>query len=94
MALGSCFFQKKKEKKTNREKWYILGPLFLFVLVFCCLWLSSYKNVPSENILSRCVHYLHNTHTDTMREIVHIQGGQCGNQIGAKFWEVICDEHG
>merc|ERR1712130_1049972 len=28
------------------------------------------------------------------REIVHIQAGQCGNQIGAKFWEVICDEHG
>lgn len=26
-----------------------------------------------------------------MREIVHIQGGQCGNQIGAKFWEVrVC----
>jgi len=23
-----------------------------------------------------------------MREIVHIQVGQCGNQIGAKFWEV------
>ncbi|XP_012520742.1 PREDICTED: tubulin beta chain-like isoform X6 [Propithecus coquereli] len=29
-----------------------------------------------------------------MREIVHIQAGQCGNQIGAKFWEVINDEHG
>jgi len=29
-----------------------------------------------------------------MREIVHVQGGQCGNQIGAKFWEVICGEHG
>jgi len=29
-----------------------------------------------------------------MREIVHIQAGQCGNQIGSKFWEVICDEHG
>eukprot|EP00439_Symbiodinium_sp_Y106_P041968 s9024_g5.t1 len=27
-----------------------------------------------------------------MRELVH--GGQCGNQIGAKFWEVIADEHG
>lgn len=26
-----------------------------------------------------------------MREIVHIQAGQCGNQIGAKFWEVISD---
>eukprot|EP00456_Euglypha_rotunda_P010453 TRINITY_DN12634_c0_g1_i1.p1 TRINITY_DN12634_c0_g1~~TRINITY_DN12634_c0_g1_i1.p1 ORF type:complete len:108 (+),score=20.63 TRINITY_DN12634_c0_g1_i1:33-356(+) len=29
-----------------------------------------------------------------MREIVHIQAGQCGNQIGTKFWEVICNEHG
>jgi len=29
-----------------------------------------------------------------MREIVHIQAGQCGNQIGAKFWEVISQEHG
>ena len=23
-----------------------------------------------------------------------VQGGQCGNQIGAKFWEVVSDEHG
>jgi len=29
-----------------------------------------------------------------MREILHIQGGQCGNHIGSKFWEVVCDEHG
>ena len=29
-----------------------------------------------------------------MREIVHVQAGQCGNQIGARFWEVISDEHG
>jgi len=28
------------------------------------------------------------------REIVCIAGGQCGNQIGAKFWEVVCAEHG
>uniref|UniRef100_A0A6A7G2M7 Tubulin beta chain n=3 Tax=Hirondellea gigas TaxID=1518452 RepID=A0A6A7G2M7_9CRUS len=28
-----------------------------------------------------------------MREIVHIQAGQCGNQIGSKFWETISDEH-
>lgn len=26
--------------------------------------------------------------SSTMREIVHVQVGQCGNQIGAKFWEV------
>ena len=29
-----------------------------------------------------------------MRELVHIQGGQCGNNIGEKFWETIADEHG
>jgi hypothetical protein len=28
------------------------------------------------------------TMDDGRREIVHIQAGQCGNQIGAKFWEV------
>ena len=29
-----------------------------------------------------------------MREPIHTQGGQCCNQIDAKFWEVISDEHG
>lgn len=29
-----------------------------------------------------------------MREIVSLQVGQCGNQIGAKFWELVCAEHG
>jgi len=29
-----------------------------------------------------------------MREIIQIQVGQCGNQIGAKFWETIIKEHG
>ncbi|CAH1108865.1 unnamed protein product [Psylliodes chrysocephalus] len=29
-----------------------------------------------------------------MREIIHIQLGQAGNNIGNKFWENICDEHG
>jgi tubulin beta len=23
-----------------------------------------------------------------------VQAGQCGNQIGAKFWEVVAEEHG
>merc|ERR1712107_896463 len=36
----------------------------------------------------------HRTQTFRMREIVHLQAGQCGNQIGAKFWEIISDEHG
>ena len=28
-----------------------------------------------------------------VREIIHIQVGQCGNQIGEKFWQTICNEH-
>eukprot|EP00172_Hildenbrandia_rubra_P000971 Plantae.Rhodophyta-Hildenbrandia_rubra.ctg15606.p1 GENE.Plantae.Rhodophyta-Hildenbrandia_rubra.ctg15606~~Plantae.Rhodophyta-Hildenbrandia_rubra.ctg15606.p1 ORF type:complete len:449 (+),score=60.90 Plantae.Rhodophyta-Hildenbrandia_rubra.ctg15606:236-1582(+) len=28
------------------------------------------------------------------RSIVSLQAGQCGNQIGAKFWETISSEHG
>merc|ERR1712184_231573 len=37
---------------------------------------------------------LEDSSEDIMREIVHVQAGQCGNQIGAKFWEIISDEHG
>ena len=29
-----------------------------------------------------------------MREIIHLQAGQCGNQIGSSFWEAITEEHG
>jgi len=29
-----------------------------------------------------------------MREIIHLQVGQCGNQVGRKFWELISGEHG
>eukprot|EP00121_Abeoforma_whisleri_P016843 Awhi_evm2s15438 len=29
-----------------------------------------------------------------MPEIIHVQVGQCGNQISSKFWETIAGEHG
>ncbi|KAJ1911852.1 Tubulin beta chain (Beta tubulin) [Tieghemiomyces parasiticus] len=29
-----------------------------------------------------------------MREIIQLQVGQCGNQVGTKFWETITQEHG
>lgn len=31
---------------------------------------------------------------NVMREIINVQVGQCGNQIGYKLWEIICSEHG
>lgn len=29
-----------------------------------------------------------------MREVITIQVGQCGNQIGSEFWKQLCAEHG
>ena len=29
-----------------------------------------------------------------MKEVVHIQTGQCGNQIGTNFWDIVSKEHG
>jgi len=29
-----------------------------------------------------------------MREIVHMQAGQCGNQMGNQILEVVCNENG
>jgi len=28
------------------------------------------------------------------REIITLQVGQCGNQIGSEFWKQLCTEHG
>jgi tubulin beta len=28
------------------------------------------------------------------REVLHTQAGQCGNQMGTKFWELVCAVHG
>ena len=28
------------------------------------------------------------------REIITLQAGQCGNQIGMEFWSQLCAEHG
>lgn len=29
-----------------------------------------------------------------MREVITLQVGQCGNQMGTEFWRTICREHG
>lgn len=55
------------------------SPSLLFFSVVCGLGLVVFR---ASHSLSK------------MREILHIQGGQCGNQIGSKFWEVVCEEHG
>ncbi|KAJ5247580.1 hypothetical protein N7468_002563 [Penicillium chermesinum] len=32
--------------------------------------------------------------TTMPREIITIQAGQCGNNVGAQFWQQLCQEHG
>jgi tubulin gamma len=27
------------------------------------------------------------------REIISLQVGQCGNQVGSEFWKQLCEEH-
>merc|ERR1712021_214444 len=50
--------------------------------------------VPTLSIPKQVKFFVASVKKTKMREIVHIQAGQCGNQIGAKFWEIISDEHG
>lgn len=28
------------------------------------------------------------------REVICLQVGQCGNQVGSEFWRTLCSEHG
>ena len=59
------------------------GKMLFFFRCFSSPLVVSKKNFSDVSLslslsLSLCYH----------SEIVHIQAGQCGNQIGAKFWEV------
>jgi hypothetical protein len=36
----------------------------------------------------------HDENAEMPREIITIQVGQCGNQIGMEFWKQLCLEHG
>ena len=67
--------------------------LSLFLAYFFCYALvslvPSFSDIPeaSSSQLRTCCGMRVNLHISRLR-------GQCGNQIGAKFWEVIADEHG
>jgi hypothetical protein len=51
-------------------------------------WRAHANTCPLRVRFSTPVQQTAGTPPATMREIVHLQVGQCGNQIGAKFWEV------
>ncbi len=47
---------------------------------------------PNSNYLS--LYGKPQTKRDMPREIITLQLGQCGNQIGSEFWKQLCAEHG
>ena len=68
--------QIKQIDYTRVQRCIIIELERLYLLVECCTNLLSIFQTPNNSSI-------------TMREIVHVQAGQCGNQIGAKFWEII-----
>jgi len=77
---------------TSISKWHTLV-LFRFARCLRTLWdmiqfeLNDrlFNAVPLHLPVFRHLHRpIHSGKLKNMREIVHIQGGQCGNQIGAK----------
>ena len=57
-------------------------------------WADGYAECKGRTLTLVPIYTKSTLYLTQMREIVHVQTGQCGNQIGAKFWEVIADEHG
>ena len=77
---------KPRRRKEQSAEWRLVRCLraredfLLFFLIF--------SPSPTKVTLIRRWPFEISKKLINMREIVHIQGGQCGNQIGAKFWEV------
>jgi len=90
--MNAC--RREREKKKERRSAAVIITLFLspsLILVFFIL-----SGRPASNItvcfslqidvssLARSNRRTQNSNYNKMREIVHIQAGQCGNQIGSK----------
>ena len=87
-------FWSQPYQPTSWSSWKPEGQLQTFMVL---LWLQSEVSFVCLCIETfNCLNFkLVSTfrseanHLTKMREIVHVQAGQCGNQIGAKFWEII-----
>ena len=76
----------------SRSNWFPASLLYSVVVI--CINVSHSTKRPEHIFATESAQGSRLRLATPMRELVHIQGGQCGNQIGAKFWEVISDEHG
>ena len=77
--------QHWQRERLEQPTKVLLAPLLQSAAPVTVRWDVRHRTEVQRLIFSKKV---------AMREIVHLQAGQCGNQIGAKFWEIISDEHG
>ena len=63
----------------------LLGAAFAVLILY---HISTYLAIEKLARLDGWLTFLSRRCINNMREIVHLQAGQCGNQIGSKFWEV------
>ncbi|MCJ1308081.1 Tubulin beta chain (Beta tubulin) [Agyrium rufum] len=67
---------------------------FMYVIAAICMWfLRAWKIGDLERQKSENEKAANGSDEHIGRE-VHLQTGQCGNQIGAAFWQTISGEHG
>lgn len=94
ISISSFKFPSLLHQQKAITIYFILTHRLLksYIFLFTSLAFFLSKNLHRETPVSRFIqtHYS----IKKMREILHVQAGQCGNQIGGKFWEVMCDEHG
>lgn len=89
------------EAMKNEKRKTTLAHNKLFLVFFSTLRKKTFPPLPRSRSFflatsrSPLSPFIQQKPTPTkMREIVALQAGQCGNQIGAKFWETLSDEHG
>ncbi|PGH00014.1 tubulin gamma chain [Polytolypa hystricis UAMH7299] len=60
------------------------------------LWRDTRRVLHRQNFnLKITTEYNIKNHADKMpRELITIQAGQCGNNVGSQFWQQLCLEHG
>jgi tubulin gamma len=55
-------------------------------LIVCCFQAALQSNNIALRTCRPCIPIM-------PREIITLQAGQCGNQIGSEFWKQLCAEH-
>lgn len=84
-----------------RQVFHCIQLLLYITLTFSLIWNVTTPNFISKifkQVLNFCLSWFpfnsSSWRRKMPREIITLQVGQCGNQIGMEFWKQLCLEHG